>query len=204
MMKSCFIIIILVLSLSVHSNTYFTERSDISPEERTNTFLAIYGAQWAFYLTSQYHIIKEDGSVENWVKHTTSPRFDYDSFDFNIVKHTLSGSFYYLAYRSRGYYRREAFLWSTVSSLAFEFTIETITERPSYQDIYQTPIYGTILGIGLESASDYFHSKQNWLRYFGYLFNPFTLFHSPAREEVSFAPIINKDQYGLVMRMEFE
>lgn len=70
----------------------------------------------------------------------------------------------------------DAFLWSFVSSLAFEFTIETVTERPSWQDIYQTPVYGTLLGLGVEKVSDKLYETNTWWgKTLGTVINPFRL-----------------------------
>jgi hypothetical protein len=39
---------------------------------------------------------------------------------------------------------------AAISSALFEFTVEVYTEPASVQDLYQTPILGSILGLGLE------------------------------------------------------
>ncbi|RYZ50333.1 MAG: DUF3943 domain-containing protein [Proteobacteria bacterium] len=150
--------------------------SDISGVEKAGNFGFVYAAQWAVYYASQSETIKEHGGMENWTENPFKPHFDKDHFNYNLFKHTAVGQYYYLFYRSRGYDKKTAFAWTTLSSLAFEFTIETMTERPSYQDIYQTPVFGSIVGMGFEQLSLYFHSLETWpSTMLGYLFNPFTV-----------------------------
>lgn len=181
-------------------------RAQVPNREKAINFGAIYGFQWAFYLYSQHETIEKEGSLKNWYQSPFKPGFDKDSFDYNIVKHSLVGNYYYLFYRSRGYTEKNAFFWSFMSSLAFEFTIETVTERPSYQDIYQTPVFGAVVGIGFEKASLYFHSLGSWYgTTLGYLFNPMTLIPQFARQgnEVAIIPVINPKATGFMAMYRF-
>lgn len=179
-------------------------RADFSDKDIIINFGAVYAVQWAAYLIDQYSIIKEMGSYENWNNNPRKPHFDKDNFEYNIFKHSLAGSYYYLWYRSRGYSLERSFLMSFMSSLAFEFTIETITERPSWQDIYQTPVFGTVLGLGLEKASRYFHSLDTWLAHaLGYILNPFTLIPTMKGTELIVSPFIDKKEQGLNVSLRF-
>lgn len=181
-------------------------RDDIPFREKTLNFGAVYVAQWAFYLGSQKEIIEDHGSLRNWYVYPLGPRFDKDSFEYNIFKHALVGNYYYLFYRSRGYSEKDSFFWSFMSSLAFEFAVETVTEKPSYQDIYQTPVFGVVLGIGFEKASFYFHEWETWYgSVLGFLINPMTLIPQFAREEnkVSAIPLIDKNTYGYLVTYRF-
>jgi hypothetical protein len=178
-------------------------RMDISAGEKALTFGAVYVAQWASYVVMQNEAIRTKGSFENWRKYPFQPHFDRDGIGFNVFQHSLSGSLYYQFFRSRGYSRKNAVIWAVVSSTAFEFTIETITEPPSYQDLYQTPILGSILGMGLESASLFFHSKGTWpARVVGYLLNPFSLLPG-ANYSFRAAPMVNKHGVGANLAWEF-
>lgn len=155
---------------------------DVPRRERAVNFTAVYAAQWTYYLTKQDKEIKKNGSFENWIQYPLNPHHDLDSFHYNLVRHTLTGQYYYLFYRSRNYSQQDSFLWSVISSLAYEFTIETVTERPSYQDLYQTPAFGTALGVGAENLSLYLHDKDTWYTHLlAYIINPFTLLR-PTRE----------------------
>lgn len=157
-------------------------------------FGLVYVADWAFYIATQHETILDDGSFQNWATNWYQPHFDNDSFEYNIFKHSIVGQAYYQFYRSRGYEVKRAFLWSFASSLAFEMFIETVTERPSFQDIYQTPVYGTILGIGLEKLSQVCHRTETGLGHVcGYLLDPFTLL--PKSPKFAFYPVISRDRY---------
>lgn len=212
-MKSLLTLLWLTLSFCAFSATgevktlrYVPRVRDISVPEKTLNFGIVYTTQWVYYLTLQREAIKDHGSFKNWHRNMLSPHFDKDSFDWNIFKHGLTGHYYYLFYRSRGYDRTEAFTWSILSSLAFEFTIETATERPSYQDIYQTPVYGTVLGLGVEKLSLYFHEKDNWWGHtLGYVLNPFTLLPqwNEDDETISLTPLIDQKTTGVVVTYVF-
>lgn len=180
-------------------------RDDFSTKEKALNFGVIYGLQWGYYLVAQRSIIEKNGSLENWIYYPFSPHFDKDSFDYNIFQHTLAGAAYYLTYRSQGYTEQNAFFWTFMSSLAFEFTIETVTERPSYQDIYQTPVFGTVLGIGVEKLSRYLHQRESWWGHaLGYLINPFTLLpRSKINEDVVALPYFDGNNLGAIITYRF-
>lgn len=216
LMKLITCLILLLISFTSHAEPQIDENDGTFPtyettgrltiprEEKLLNFGAVYLAQWAFYLYSQNDVIKEFGSFKNWTTNPWRPHFDKDRFEYNVFKHTFVGNYYYLFYRSRDYTEKEAFLWTFASSLAFEFTIETVTERPSYQDIYQTPVFGTVIGIGFEKISDYFHSWDNWYgNFLGYAFNPMILIPQFARKDVVAMPIINKDTTGVAVTYRF-
>jgi hypothetical protein len=183
-----------------------TDSNVITPKatthERGYNFAMLYAGQWAYYLVVQREEIEKYGSIDNWLKNPIDPHYDRDSFDYNLYRHTLAGNYYYLYYRSRGYSEQNAFLWSTLSSLAFEFTIETATERPSYQDMYQTPVYGTVLGVGVEKLSIYLHDTDTWYGHtLGYILNPFTLI--PQTDEL-FGIIQLQPNNELALRVGWE
>jgi hypothetical protein len=184
-------------------------REHVPAKEKALNFGAVYVSQWAFYLYSQKDTIEEHGSVTNWHQNGLSPRFDKDSFEYNIFKHSLVGNYYYLFYRSRGYTEKNAFFWSFMSSLAFEFTIETATEKPSYQDIYQTPVFGAVLGIGFEKVSIYFHDWETWYgTVLGFIVNPMTLIPQFAKEKgkdqnLSAIPIIDNKTIGTMITYRY-
>lgn len=177
-------------------------RMPIPASEKAFNFGIVYGAQWVFYLVSQNKEIREHGSFENWLQYPFRPHYDKDHFDYNLIKHSVTGAGYYLFYRSRGYTKAGSFIWSTLSSLAFEFTIETVTERPSFQDIYQTPVFGTVFGIGLESLSEHLHATGTWYgRGLGYLVNPFSILNEDPALSGSF--FLLPDRFVASVRWEF-
>lgn len=177
----------------------------VTSYERMRNFGIVYGAQWTIYLATQKPTIERKGSLDNWIHYPTSPHFDNDSFDYNLFQHSLSGASYYLFYRSQGYRRTDGFLWAVISSAAFEFTVETVTERPSWQDLYQTPVYGSLLGIGMETLSDKFMSYDTWWgRALGFLSNPFRLLKKEEHPKEAFMPILSPSSVGLLYTREFE
>lgn len=177
---------------------------DISPREKAGNFGFMYVAQWGIYYVSQRETIDDHGSFKNWHENMTKPHFDKDHFNYNIFKHTITGQYYYLFYRSRGYEQKDAFAWAALSSLAFEFAIETVTERPSYQDMYQTPVFGSIVGMGFERMSLYLHSLQTWpTTMLGYIFNPFTVLPM-SHYQLGFYPTKYNDKGALALSLEMK
>ncbi len=163
---------LIVLSAS----SLWAENRQISTGEKALNFGLVYAAQWGTYYISQHETIREKGSFRNWYTNIGKAHLDKDSYDFNLVLHTVSGSNYVLWFRSRGYSRISSLFWSTFSSFMFEFTIETITEPPSYQDLYQTPILGAVVAFPLDYLSVYFLKKKHWaFKTLGYLLNPYRL-----------------------------
>ncbi len=180
-----------------------TDDVEISGRKKLTDFATVYVAQWIFYGVTQAEIIREHGSFENMRNYPFQPRFDRDDYNYNVVKHSLAGQYYYLFYRSRGYGVKQAFASSVVSSLAFEFAVETMTERPSYQDLYQTPVFGTVLGMGTEKLSlSMIESDKVTTRFFGYVINPFLLLPS-SNFRVSFLPPIGHEGLGILLTGEF-
>jgi hypothetical protein len=187
----------------------FDQKINPPPPERTSrellvNFGAVYLNQWMIYILTQHETIKEHGSWENFFSYPLRPDFDKDTFDYNILKHALSGNYYYLFYRARGYSESEAFAWTFMSSLAFEFAVEAYTEQPSYQDIYQTPIYGTLVGMGSERISKYlFERESTWAHVLGYLFNPFEIFKEDKETDIVAYPQIEKETLGFNVSWRF-
>lgn len=160
----------------IPKSPFSVKPAKILGREKLLNYGVVFATQWAVYLADQGETVQDHGSLKNWWKHQTSPHFDKDSFDYNLFKHSFVGHYYYMFYRSRGYQERQAFYWAFLSSLTFEFGVESLTEKPSFQDIYQTPVFGTIVGMGAERLSDYLHSIGTIpTTVLAYIFNPFTL-----------------------------
>jgi len=136
----------------------------------------LYGVQWAYYFIGQADNFRQNGSLHNWRSNIGNPHFDKDFYDYNLALHTLAGTGYYGYYRAQGSSRARSFGLSFLSVLLFEFTVETFTERPSFQDIYQTPVLGSLVGMGIEDLSlNCLESEWAAVRGLGYAINPFTL-----------------------------
>jgi hypothetical protein len=185
-----------------------TAWAESSSEPSTNhlaDFGKLYAVQWGFYLIAQGDAVRDHGSFKNWYDHMLEPHFDNDNLEYNVVKHSFAGSYYFLYYRWRGNARKEAFLWTVASSLAFEFTIETVSEQPSYQDIFITPMFGTALGIALDNTSAFLVRQPDKLsRGLGYLLNPFNLFTDTTKPPTAaVSPVIRKDYFGAIAEWRF-
>ncbi len=77
------------------------------------------------------------------------PEWDHDKFIFNWVLHPYAGAAYFMCARTNGFNFWRSMLYSAlISTIAWEFGIEACMERPSYQDLFVTPLIGSIIGEG--------------------------------------------------------
>ncbi|MBD5282944.1 MAG: DUF3943 domain-containing protein [Bacteroides sp.] len=93
-----------------------------------------------------------------WVNHVIKegPEWDHDNPMFNFVLHPYSGAAYFMAARSNGLSFWGSLLFSAgVSTICWEFGIEAFMERPSWQDIFITPLVGAVMGEGFFRAKRY-------------------------------------------------
>ena len=177
-------------------------RKDISVGEKLLTLGIVYTVQWGYYLIFQWDTIKKYGSFSNWYTNIYQPHFDRDSYDYNLIWHTLTGTCYYLFFRSRGHTKSEALLWGFLSQLLFEFTIETMTEKPSFQDMFQTPVLGAVVGIALEWLSNKLLSTNCAMAHLlGVILNPFALMPWSSYRIVSSSQITSsRTSYAVTIR----
>ena len=77
---------------------------------------------------------------------STLPVWDKDDWALNYIGHPIAGSYYYNALRSQNASRFHSFLFSTAQSFIWEYFIEGMAERPSAQDLFITPVVGSLLG----------------------------------------------------------
>lgn len=77
---------------------------------------------------------------------TKPPVWDHDNWYTNYIGHPVWGSETYLSVRRDGYSRTESLLFSTASSVAWEYWIEGWAEQPSIQDLLFTSTLGAVLG----------------------------------------------------------
>lgn len=198
--------------------------SDIKPAERQRTgkylytykdrkhsmgenikqLSAIYGLTWALYPVTQPEVFREKGSGTNYGNNLGKLVFDKDEPFWNWIVHPLSGSQLFLYYRANGYSRISSLAMTFISSTLFEFTVEIYTEPASVQDLYQTPVFGAFLGVGLEKLSMYLLNTGNAFgRFFGHVLNPATLFWF-YEGKVQITPTIDrKNRAMLQLRAEF-
>jgi hypothetical protein len=186
------------------SNYYYTYIDrDHTTEENLNNLAAIYAITWVVYPLSQPSTVKEKGSLENYRKNFGKLVFDKDEPFWNWFVHPISGSQLFLFYRARGYSRSDALTMSFISSTLFEFTVEIYTEPASVQDLYQTPILGSVLGLGLEKLSLYLLNTGNVIgKILGHAMNPSTLFWF-YEGKVKVIPQVGKDKAGLNVSIDW-
>ena len=154
----------------------YIDRSHTTSESLKH-IAALYGVTWLVYPLSQPDVFREKGSFKNYRKNFGKLVFDRDEPFWNWFVHPISGSQLYLYYRANGYDRINSLGMTFISSTLFEFTVEIYTEPASVQDLYQTPILGSLLGVGLENLSLYLLNTGNAMgRFFGHVLNPATMF----------------------------
>lgn len=176
---------------------------DHTKEENYNNLVGIYAVTWVLYPLTQLSTVKENGSLRNYSHNFGKVVFDKDEPFWNWFVHPISGSQLFLYYRSRGYSRSEALTMSFISSSLFEFTVEIYTEPASVQDLYQTPVLGAVLGLGIEKFSMFLLNSGNAFgRVLGHAINPQTLFWY-FEGKVKVYPAITKNQAGLNVFIDF-
>ena len=95
---------------------------------------------------------KKNYDFGKWSRNVSNPSWDEDKWWINYVLHPYWGSAYYLDARGRGLSRWGAFTFSLFASSLYEFGTEAFAEEPSIQDIFVTPIAGSLLGMVLEGT----------------------------------------------------
>lgn len=165
---------------------------------------AIYGVTWLIYPLTQPDVVREKGSWRNYKNNFGKLVFDKDEPFWNWFVHPISGSQLYLYYRANGYNRIDSLGMAFISSTLFEFTVEIYTEPASIQDLYQTPVIGSFLGVGLENLSLYLLNSGNAFgKFIGHVINPSTLFWF-YEGKVQLIPQTNfNNRHGLLFTAEF-
>lgn len=85
-------------------------------------------------------------SWRNYQKNVQNPGIDNDKFYLNYILHPYWGATYYTRARERGFEEGESFLYSTAMSTLYEFGVECFFEKPSIQDLFVTPVIGSVIG----------------------------------------------------------
>ncbi len=79
---------------------------------------------------------------------THSPDWDPDDWYWNYLGHPLWGSETYLRARSQHFTWWQSFLFALAASTFWEFCVESWVQSPSQQDLFITPLAGSIIGEG--------------------------------------------------------
>lgn len=175
----CSIFICIQSNAARKNNKYYYTYADRehSSKENISHIAGIYGVSWLVYPLTQWDTFTNDGSFDEYKQNFGKLVFDQDEPFWNWIVHPYSGSQLYLYYRANGYSRTGSMAMTIVSSTLFEFTVEIYTEPASIQDLYQTPILGSVLGLGFETLSLYMLNSGNMMgKIFGHIINPMTLF----------------------------
>lgn len=153
----------------------YPERTHSTEETITNVGI-VYGLTWVFYPLVQPKVFKVHDGVNQYKRNFGKLVFDKDEPIWNFFVHPISGSQLFLLYRAQGYSRMTALGLTTISSTLFEATVEILTEPASVQDLYMTPILGTVLGLGIETLSmTLLNSGTTAGKIVGHMINPATL-----------------------------
>ncbi len=89
---------------------------------------------------------KDDFSFSKWADNVTDITWDSDQWWINYILHPYWGGAYFVRATERGYDEDEAFWYSMMLSLIYEYGAEAIFETPSVQDIILTPGLGFFVG----------------------------------------------------------
>ncbi len=93
--------------------------------------------------------LQQTPPLKRWFKNVfkRGPEWDHDNPIFNYVLHPYAGAAYFMAARSCGFNFYQSLLYSAcISTIGWEFGIEACMERPSIQDIFVTPLVGSVIG----------------------------------------------------------
>jgi hypothetical protein len=85
-------------------------------------------------------------TFERWWENVQHPVWDQDPWYVNYIGHPYFGATYYVRARERGFGAFGSFWYAAMLSGLYEFGVEALFERPSYQDLIVTPVIGGLLG----------------------------------------------------------
>jgi Domain of unknown function (DUF3943) len=89
---------------------------------------------------------KDTAGLSKWWDNVTNPHRDEDDAYLNWITHPYWGAAYYVRGRERGLSRWQSFGYSALLSTLYEYGAEAFFEKPSYQDLWITPVIGSLLG----------------------------------------------------------
>jgi hypothetical protein len=99
-------------------------------------------------------------SMERWWDNVRHPVWDQDNWYVNYIGHPYFGAIGYIRARERRFGAFGGFWYAALISGLYEFGIEALFERPSYQDLIVTPVGGLLLGALLfEPIRERIHGK---------------------------------------------
>jgi hypothetical protein len=95
---------------------------------------------------SQWSDEQRKTSLQKWWENVRHPQWDPDTWYVNYLGHPYFGAIGYIRARERKFGAFGSFWYAALLSGLYEYGIEAMFERPSYQDLIVTPIGGLVLG----------------------------------------------------------
>jgi hypothetical protein len=95
---------------------------------------------------TQWTVEQRRTSLQRWWENVRHPQWDTDHWSLNYLGHPYFGAIAYVRARERGFEPLGGFGYAAVLSGLYEYGIEALFERPSYQDLLVTPVGGLLLG----------------------------------------------------------
>ena len=95
---------------------------------------------------SQWTAEQRKTSLQQWWENVRHPQWDPDTWYVNYLGHPYFGAIGYIRARERRFGAFGGFWYAALLSGLYEFGIEAMFERPSYQDLIVTPVGGLLLG----------------------------------------------------------
>jgi hypothetical protein len=89
---------------------------------------------------------EEQKHTYKWRENVSHPVWDTDAWYVNYILHPYWGGTYYVRGRERGLNQAYSFLYSALLSTLYEYGAEALFEPVSAQDLFVTPIVGSIMG----------------------------------------------------------
>jgi hypothetical protein len=84
--------------------------------------------------------------MSRWWENVQHPQWDEDHWYVNYLGHPYFGAIAYVRARERRFGAFGGFGYAALLSTLYEYGIEALFERPSYQDLIVTPVGGLLLG----------------------------------------------------------
>ena len=97
---------------------------------------------------------KRDFTIEKYYNNVTDIVWDHDKFYINFLLHPYWGMAYYVRARDRGFSQTGSFWFSVLLSTMWEFGVEAMFEEVSIQDLFITPIVGSVVGKYVDTYRD--------------------------------------------------
>jgi hypothetical protein len=85
-------------------------------------------------------------SLQRWWENVRHPQWDPDHWSVNYLGHPYFGAIAYIRARERRFGALGGVGYAALLSGLYEYGIEALFERPSYQDLLVTPVGGLLLG----------------------------------------------------------